>query len=575
MPRETGAIRTKLAKLTKDLKEAQQVINSLTKLLKTTRLVVSATNIDNLLDVIMRMAEEIMNAQASSLTLLDEKTGDLKFVVARGEARRTIKDKRIKPGQGITGWVAKTGEYLISNDPYNDPRFDPSFDKESGFKTRSYLCMPMKTFEGRVIGTVQVLNKREGEFTKKDAEIFEHFCNLSAIAIRNQQLFTFRDERKQIEADLDYAHSIQQSFLPKSFPQLKDYDFNTLYIPARQVGGDFYDILPIKNNRIAVYIADVSGKGIPAALFMSKMSSDLRFLLEKGENAEEVIREINKSVSERSSRGMFVTLLLIIISIKTGSVQVLNAGHISLFILGEKGTIIFQISENPPLGVRDKLEFKTQQFTIKPGERIVLITDGVTDISDKEGNYLGIEGVRNLLEKYRNSPDFLGDFLKQINEYTRQFPQADDISVVTVYRSPLPDYPFIKREMVTFSDTDHTAEIKGMVEDVAAQMGFNRKNINLLTVAVLEAFSNIVKYAYGGEVGKIRLRVIGEGKAIKIFLRDYGKKVEEEKIVSRDLKDVRPGGLGVHFMREIMDSVEYLPVEDGNELRLIKRTSVK
>ncbi len=90
-------------------------------------------------------------------------------------------------------------------------------------------------------------------------------------------------------------------------------------------------------------------------------------------------------------------------------------------------------------------------------------------------------------------------------------------------------------------------------------------------MAVLEALSNIVKYTYDGGVGKIKVNISGEGKTLKIFLRDYGKKVDEEKIVSRDLKDIRPGGLGVHFIKEIMDSVEYLPVKDGNELRLIKK----
>ncbi len=328
MPRDKKLHNKKL----KSLQEAHQGIKSLSKLLSVAEIIVSAGNVQDLLEVIMRMAEEIMNAETSSLTLLDEKTGDLRFAVARGEAGEIIKSKPIKLGQGIAGWVAKTGEWLIINNPYKDPRFDPSFDKASGFKTRSYLCMPLKTFDGTVIGTVQVLNKRKGKFTKKDAEIFTHFCNLSAIAIRNQQLIKQRDEQKQIQADLDYAHSIQQNFLPKVIPQTKDYRFDAFYLSAKEVGGDFYDIVPLKNNRIAVYIADVSGKGIPAALFMSKMSSDLRFLLENEKDQLTVMEKINNHILERSTRGMFITLLLLIIELKTGKVKVFNAGHISPLI---------------------------------------------------------------------------------------------------------------------------------------------------------------------------------------------------------------------------------------------------
>ena len=567
MPKDTKLFN----KQSKFLQGAHQEIKSLSKLLKVAEIIVSATNVQDLLEVIMRMAEEIMNAETSSLTLLDEETGDLKFAVARGEAGQIIKGKSIKLGQGICGWVAKTGECLILNNPYKDPRFDPSFDRASGFKTRSYLCMPLKTFNGTVIGTVQVLNKRKGKFTKKDAEIFTHFCNLSAIAIRNQQLLKQKDEQKQLQADLDYAHSIQQNFLPKVIPQTKDYSFDAFYLSAKEVGGDFYDIVPLKNNRIAVYIADVSGKGIPAALFMSKMSSDLRFLLENEKDHLTVIEKINNHIIERSTRGMFITLLLLIIELKTGKVRVFNAGHISPLILGENKANIFTRSENPPVGIMKGIDFKTQEFTLKPGERVILITDGLTDIKDTKGILIGMDGIKKIAEKYSTSVDFRGDFLKEIDSHIKETSQPDDITMISIFRSPLLDYRFTHNEIVTFTDADHTAKLRKIISQIATEVGFNKKDTNLIIVAVLEALSNIIKYTYGGEIGKIEIRVSGEGKTLKVLLRDFGKKVDEEKIVSRDLKDIRPGGLGVHFIKEIMDSVEYLPVKDGNELRLIKK----
>ncbi len=559
--------------LNKQIADANQKIKNLSKLLKVAEIIVSATHIDDLLEVIMRMAEEIMDAEASSLTLIDKKTNELRFVIARGEAGEAIKSKSIKLGQGICGWVTKTGESLTINNPYKDPRFDPSFDKKSGFRTRSYLCMPLKTFDGTVIGTVQVLNKRKGKFTKKDAELFANFCNLSAIAIRNQQLINSRNEQQQIQADLDYARSIQQSFLPKEIPRIKDYRFESFYFAAKEVGGDFYDIVPLDINRTAVYIADVSGKGIPAALFMSKMSSDLRFLLENEKDQLSVMEKINNQILERSSRGMFITLLLLVIELKTGKVKVFNAGHISPLIVGDSGINIFQRSENPPVGIIKGIDFQTQDFTLKPSERIILMTDGLTDIKDENNKILGIGGIKKIVEKHSISDDFKGDFLKEIDNLIKKTGQPDDITMISVLRSPL--LAFMHEEIVTFTDADHTETIKNIISKTASKIGFDRKDISLIIVAVLEALSNIVKYAYEQEVGKIEIRVLGESKTLKIFLRDYGKKVDEEKIVSRDLQDIRPGGLGVHFMKEIMDSVEYLPAKDGNELRLIKKLAGK
>jgi len=556
--------------LNKQITEANQKIKNLSKLLKVAEIIVSATHIDDLLEVIMRMAEEIMDAETSSLTLIDEKTQELRFVVVRGEAGQVIKSKPIKLGQGIAGWVAKTGEGLIINNPYQDPRFDPSFDKKSGFKTHSYLCMPLKTFDGKVIGTVQVLNKRKGKFTQKDAEIFTNFCNLSAIAIRNQQLINTRNQQQQIQVDLDYARSIQQSFLPKTIPQIKDYYFESFYFSAKEVGGDFYDIVSLDKNKIAVYIADVSGKGIPAALFMSKISSDLRFLLENEKNQFSVMEKINSQILERSTRGMFITLLMLIIELRTGKIKVFNAGHISPLITDNGKVNVFTRSDNPPVGIVKRIDFKTQEFTLKPGERIVLITDGLTDIKDK-GILLGTEGIKAIIEKHIDSADFKGDFLKEIDKYIKAASQPDDITMISVYRSPLPDYRFTQEEIVTFTDIDHTAKLRKIISRIATKVGFGKKDTNLIIVAVLEAFSNIIKYTYGGDVGKIKVSVLGEGKTLKVFLRDYGRKVDEEKIVSRDLKDIKPGGLGVHFIKEIMDSVEYMPVENGNELRLIKK----
>jgi len=144
----------------------------------------SMTDPVDLVNFILDTAQSVLDSEAASLALIEEDAQTLRFIAATGPAAETIRGSRLPLGRGLVGWVVRTGAYLISNDPYNDPRFERSFDEKSGFRTRSYLCMPVRTPEGEIIGALLLLNRRNGDYTEWDVQLFGAFCNLAAAALR-------------------------------------------------------------------------------------------------------------------------------------------------------------------------------------------------------------------------------------------------------------------------------------------------------------------------------------------------------------------------------------------------------
>ena len=188
--------------------------------------------------------------------------------------------------------------------------------------------MPLK-IKKRVIGVSQVINKLDGSsFNEEDEETLSLLCSNAAIAVENARLHHEILRTQQIEQDLAFATNIQLSFLPQQMPKLRGFRFAAQYQAAQEIGGDFYDFIPLDDNRIGVLIGDVSGKGVASALFMARFTTDFRFQAIREKDPETLIRRINERVCRQSCRGMFVTLLYMVLKKDSGEAVYLNAGHL-------------------------------------------------------------------------------------------------------------------------------------------------------------------------------------------------------------------------------------------------------
>lgn len=398
----------------------------------------SQLNLENVLDTIMSIVKKVMKADACTLMLVDKETGELVFQIALSEVGNKIKElgskQRLKIGEGIAGTVAKTGKSLIIKDAYKYPQFNPAYDKQTGFQTGSILCAPMKV-KKEIIGVCQVIhNRKKGKvFIGKDLSLFNQFCKSAALAIQNARSHHTLLEIQSIEKEMEFALSVQQSFFPQKIPEHDQFAFAANTIPARVVGGDFYDFITINKNKLGIVIGDVSGKGISAALQMSRLMSDFRFVAKLHPDPSRVLKEVNNILYERSQGGMFTTAIYLLLDMKRKTMRVANGGHPSLLLRNSTMKVVPKAKAGgPPLGILPNTSYPQEEVSLKSGDRIFLYTDGVTEPKNRKNNYYGEKRLRELLKKDEGP---LEDFFKKLKDSIQKFigseSQHDDLTILT------------------------------------------------------------------------------------------------------------------------------------------------
>ena len=418
---ETARLKRRLARLTCVL-NVGTVINS-------------TLDLDHLLEVAMFTARDVMNAEASSLMLTEEETGDLVFEVAVGKVGRQVKEKyRVRRGTGIAGWVAANEQPLLITDAYKDARFNPDFDKETGFRTRSVLCIPLR-FKEKLIGVATVLNKGDGEgagvFDDEDLEIFEHLCDQLAVAIENAKLHASLLNKQRLEHDMELAQTIQKSFLPQQYPVAPGLRVAARNEPALNIGGDIYDF-HYGSNSMAVVIGDVSGKGISAALYMARLISDLRHIASTCHDPGEILVRTNNLLVQRSTAGMFVTLLYVLFDLSDRSFTFANAGHHPLLCRRADGRIeSLNTSGGTPLGILEDMEYPTAFGRLEEGDMMLLFTDGVVEAPDTDDEQFGYEKLHRILARPFGSPELLLErVVDAVHAHAGAEKMLDDITAV-------------------------------------------------------------------------------------------------------------------------------------------------
>ena len=429
-------LKKQITSLQRRCSNQQETINNFKKLIRINSNITSASlNREKLLNTIMRTAEKVMHSQTSSLMLIDEETDELIFEVARGKSGKKIKEKiRLKMGQGIAGWVAMHGKPLVVADVSKDARFFSKADKDSGFQTNSIICVPLKV-QNKTIGVLQALNPlNKKSFSKRDLPIFKAFANLSAVAIENAKLHTYRIEQTRLRNELDIAQRIQQNILPRSNPVFKDIHCSAKNLPALSVGGDLFDFIMLKDNHLAVVIGDVSGKGIPAALYMVTMISTLRFYAQASFEPSEILKEVNRTLCEESTMGMFVTTVLLMFDMNTYTLKYANAGHIPPIKINKSKNVLKHLNKakTPPLGIISDLEFGQETIRLAKGDIFLLYTDGITEARRTNHTEYGESRLLHAIRHTNGTPkEIVEGVLKSVKEFSKKANQHDDITLVS------------------------------------------------------------------------------------------------------------------------------------------------
>ena len=412
----------------------QECIRNLKECFEVSSLINSTLELDVVLERIMTASRNILKADACSLMLVDEATRELVVEVAQGPVADRLKGGfRLAKGEGIAGHVFETGEALLIENAYEDHRFHREFDRKTGYCTRSVLCVPLK-IKDRIIGVFQIINKLDGTpFRPEDEEILVLLSTHAAVAIENARMHRALLRKQQIESDLAFAASVQQSFLPQEVPRIEGVSFHTHYRAAMEIGGDFYDFIPLDRGRLGILIGDVSGKGIASALFMARLTSDFRFEAIRTRAPARVVEMVNGLLCAKSRQGMFATLLFLVLDPIERKITYVNAGHPPPLLWNHRNNRrqMLRDAAGLPLGIDPGEVYPTGEIALRDGDCIVLYTDGLLEARSHAGEHFGWDRLQAAVCSGSSCADEAHNrLIEAMRAFVQDCRQVDDTTVV-------------------------------------------------------------------------------------------------------------------------------------------------
>ncbi len=425
-----------------DSERLQEKVRRLHSLIETSAILNSSLDLDEVLRLVLEKAQAVTNAEASAILLYNPGTNKLEFEVALGEKGGLIQSLRPKMtlelGQGIAGTVAQTQQVEWVPDASRDPRVARTVDATTGFVTKNILGGAL-TIRDRLVGVAEVMNLAQPErIGPDDLEIFGSFCQQVAVAIENARLHKVLLERERERQQLEFASVIQQSFLLSRFPTcpLHRFQVEAKSIPALEVGGDLYDFLSLDADRLTAAIGDVSGKGVPAALFMAKLISDLRFAGQKLGSPEAILRDVNMNLASQARRGMFVSAQYLLLDARTGAVQMSNGGHVPfLWHHRRAGQVeVVDLEGGPPLGILPDATYPETTLSLEHGDSLILLTDGVLECTNRSGEAFGFPRLVEVVGAAgRTEATLIPPILRAVEAFTADGQRHDDLTLVQVH----------------------------------------------------------------------------------------------------------------------------------------------
>lgn len=401
-----------------------------------------------LLQCIMDTSAEVIGTEASSILLIDPHTGELHFEVATGEMGEQVQEIRLKPGEGIAGHVAVTGEPVIVNDAAGDPRWSGRVSQRTGWVTRNMITVPVRN-RGTVVGVLQLLNKQGGRpFTPEDESLLDKISGPIAVALENAELYEALEHsidalkeataaRERIDSELQIAGGIQLSFLPRTLPSASDpYDVCAVLRSAKEVGGDFYNFYKIDDDHLFFVLGDVSDKGVPAALFMAVTLTLLKGKMAPGMTPGELLTYVNDELC-KDDAPLFATIVCGVLTCSTGEVVLSEGGHCPPYLVKASGEVIpLKLPKGLPLGGFPDVPYRNHPVRLEPGDRLIVYTDGITEAENARHEQFSGVRLQDMLHRSAGMPnaDVIDQLLMEVFLFADGAPQSDDIAVLCVMR---------------------------------------------------------------------------------------------------------------------------------------------
>lgn len=352
------------------------------------------------------------------------------------KSRREQEDDSLRISRTIVKQVMENGQAILLADASSDQQFNMS-QSISDFRIRSILCVPLVSqATNKPYGIIQIYTEdRRQQFTQEDLDLLVSVASTAAIALDNARMHEDLLTKARYERELQFAAEVQRGFLPADWPALPGYGFYAYYEAAYSVGGDYYGFVELPDNRLAISLGDVSGKGMPAAMLMARLSSDIRFAAITEPNPSSAIRLVNRSLSEAGLSDKFVTLLYIVLDTQKHVLSLVNAGHMAVMIRKENGDIeeVGEEKAGLPLNVAPDpdYEYQTVTYPFEPGTTALVYTDGVSEAMNPDGELFGFDRLRDAFKSAPGDPAQVGEsVIREVRNFAAGRHQSDDITLI-------------------------------------------------------------------------------------------------------------------------------------------------
>ena len=392
-----------------------------------------------------------------------------------------------------------------------------------------------------------------------------------------ENLTSITAEKERIGAELTVASVIQENSIPNifpAFPERKDFDIYGSMTPAKAVGGDFYNFFLVDEDHLAFVIGDVSGKGVPAALFMMVTNILVSDRTRMGGTPAEILKYVNENICEHNKADMFVTLWLGILEVSTGKITAANAGHddAAIYRNGESFELL-KTKHNLVVGAMAGLEFTDFEIQLNKGDKLFLYTDGVPEATNEKLEMFSSERMVEALNKYKEQcpEDILDGIRISVNEFVGSAPQFDDLTMLCIELNGDEDD---SNELTVEAKKENLAQVIDFVDSFLEKNDCSMRAQMQIDLSVEELFVNIANYAYEDKTGTAGISIGIDGREVTIVLKDegipYNPLDKPDPDTSLSAQDREIGGLGIFLVKKNMDSVSYEYADNKNILTMKK-----
>jgi serine phosphatase RsbU (regulator of sigma subunit)/pSer/pThr/pTyr-binding forkhead associated (FHA) protein len=394
----------------------------------------------NLEDLLPQIADELFKVF---------KQADRCFIIQLDDDNRLrpVVTKVRRPGMGnerfsktIVRRCLETLQSYLSEDATSDSDVSAA-QSIAEFKIRSVMCVPVATQDGKPLGVIQLDSQdRTKKFSQEDLKFLVCVANSAAVAIENARMHETILQQQKLEEENRAASKVQRGFLPQSFPLVPGYEFFAHYTAARTVGGDYYDFIPRPDGKLAVLLGDVSGKGVPAALLMARLSGEARVSMLTQPDVAAAVTHLNNQLMQANLEDRYVTLSAAVIDPKSNRIEVVSAGHLSPWIYRRTAKKLEKVFEKDtgdfPVGWVPGHTYTAFPIELAPGDSLLVYTDGIEDAQPASGQRFTEDGVRRAVSSLRELPDVVtarelgARIVQAVQTHVGNHPQFDDIALV-------------------------------------------------------------------------------------------------------------------------------------------------